>query len=233
VRYWLHAEHLLVDGQKMSKSLGNFYTLRDLFKQGHKPSSVRLLLASVPYRRQLNFTMEGLQQAASSVDRLRQFMIRLNEVKAAAGKAGKNKDADEKIIARVRKAEEDFDAGMADDLNTAQALAAVFELVRDTNIAMESGKLSAADAEVVRKAMFGFDEIFAVLKDDDAERLRVLGFASESSGPSDEEINALVAKRVAAKKNKNFAESDRIRDELSAHGIVLEDTREGVRWKRK
>jgi cysteinyl-tRNA synthetase len=227
VRYWLHAEHLLVDGQKMSKSLGNFYTLRDLFKQGYKPSSVRLLLASVPYRRQLNFTMEGLQQAASSVERLRQFMIRLNEVKGAA------KKPDEKIVARVRKAEEDFDAGMADDLNTAQALAAVFELVRDTNIAMESGKLSAADAEVVRKAMLGFDEIFAVLKDDDAERLRALGFATESSGPSDEEINALVGKRVAAKKNKNFAESDRIRDELSAHGIVLEDTREGVRWKRK
>jgi cysteinyl-tRNA synthetase len=227
VRYWLHAEHLLVDGQKMSKSLGNFYTLRDLFKLGHKPSSVRLLLSSVPYRRQLNFTMEGLQQAASSVDRLRQFMIRLNEVKAAA------KKPDETLVARVRKAEEDFDAGMADDLNTAQALAAVFELVRDTNIAMESGKLSAADAEVVRKAMLGFDEIFAVLKDDDTERLRALGFAAESSGPSDEEINALVAKRVAAKKNKNFAESDRIRDELGAHGIILEDTREGVRWKRK
>jgi cysteinyl-tRNA synthetase len=227
VRYWLHAEHLLVDGQKMSKSLGNFYTLRDLFKQGYKPSSVRLLLASVPYRRQLNFTMEGLQQAASSVERLRQFMIRLNEVK------GTEKKPDEKLVARVKKAEEDFDAGMADDLNVAQALAAVFELVRDTNIAMESGKLSVADAEVVRKAMLGFDEIFAVLKDDDAERLRALGFAAESSGPSDEEINALVAKRVAAKKNKNFAESDRIRDELSGHGIVLEDTREGVRWKRK
>jgi cysteinyl-tRNA synthetase len=227
VRYWLHAEHLLVDGQKMSKSLGNFYTLRDLFKQGHKPSSVRLLLSSVPYRRQLNFTMEGLQQAASSVERLRQFMIRLSEVK------GTEKKADAKIVVRVKKAEEDFDAGMSDDLNTAQALAAVFELVRDMNIAMGSGKLSATDANVVRKAMLGFDEIFAVLKDDDAERLRALGFATESSGPSDEEINALVAKRVAAKKNKNFAESDRIRDELAAHGIILEDTREGVRWKRK
>nr|HEV7953819.1 DALR domain-containing protein [Candidatus Acidoferrales bacterium] len=171
--------------------------------------------------------MEGLQQAASSVERLRQFMIRLSEVK------GTEKKADAKIVVRVKKAEEDFDAGMSDDLNTAQALAAVFELVRDMNIAMESGKLSATDANVVRKAMLGFDEIFAVLKDDDAERLRALGFATESSGPSDEEINALVAKRVAAKKNKNFAESDRIRDELAAHGIILEDTREGVRWKRK
>jgi cysteinyl-tRNA synthetase len=154
-------------------------------------------------------------------------MIRLNEVKGAA------KKPNEKIVARVRKAEEDFDAGMADDLNVAQALAAVFELVRDMNIAMESGKLSAADADVVRKAMLGFDEIFAVLKDDDAERLRAVGFASAPAGPSDEEINALVSKRVAAKKNRDFKESDRIRDELASHGIVLEDTREGVRWKRK
>jgi cysteinyl-tRNA synthetase len=122
---------------------------------------------------------------------------------------------------------------MADDLNTAQALAADFELVRDMNIAMESGKLSAADAELVRKAMFGFDEVFAVLKDDDADRLRAVGFASAPTGPSDEEINALVAKRVAAKKNRDFKESDRIRDELAEHGIVLEDTRDGVRWKRK
>jgi cysteinyl-tRNA synthetase len=227
VRYWLHAEHLLVDGQKMSKSLGNFYTLRDLFAQGHKPSSVRLLLISVPYRRQLNFTMEGLQQAASSVERLRQFMVRLGEVK------GGGKKVSEAISTRVSKAEEDFDAGLADDLNTAQALAAVFELVRDTNIAITGGTLSAADAEVVRKAMLGFDEILAVLKDDDAERLRALGFVPEAAGMSDDEINALVALRQAAKKNKNFAESDRLRDELAGHGIVLEDTRDGVRWKRK
>jgi cysteinyl-tRNA synthetase len=227
VRYWLHAEHLLVDGQKMSKSLGNFYTLRDLFAQGHKPSSVRLLLISVPYRRQLNFTMEGLQQAASSVERLRQFMVRLGEVK------GGGKKQSETILTRVSKAEEDFDAGLADDLNTAQALAAVFELVRDTNITITEGSLSAADAEVVRKAMQGFDEILAVLKDEDAARLRALGFVPEAQGMSDDEINALVALRQAAKKSKNFAESDRLRDELAGHGIVLEDTRDGVRWKRK
>jgi cysteinyl-tRNA synthetase len=234
VRCWLHAEHLLVDGQKMSKSLGNFYTLRDLFKLGHKPSSVRLLLISVPYRRQLNFTMEGLQQAASSVERLRQFMIRLAEVKGG-GKVVKDKTGkpSEAIAARVHKAEEDFDAGLADDLNTAQALAAVFELVRDANIAMESGTMSAADAEVVRKAMLGFDEIFAVLKNNDAERLRALGLAPEAQGMSDDDINALVARRVAAKKNRDFAESDRLRDELAGHGIILEDTRDGVRWKRK
>src|ERR1700733_4452692 len=224
VRYWLHAEHLLVDGQKMSKSLGNFYTLRDLFKQGHKPSSVRLLLASVPYRRQLNFTMEGLQQAASSVERLRNFNRRLLEGKFPAGN---NSD----IEKRAERALKEFDEGLADDLNTAQALAAIFDLVRDVNIAADRWELRQQDIHHVLPVLQKFDEVFAVLKDDDAERLRALGFGSEASGPSDEEINALVAKRVAAKKNKNFAESDRIRDELAAHGIILEDTRDGVRWK--
>jgi cysteinyl-tRNA synthetase len=226
VRYWLHAEHLLVDGQKMSKSLGNFYTLRDLFKQGHRPSSVRLLLASVPYRRQLNFTMEGLQQAASSVERLRNFNRRLLEDKFPAGV---NSD----IEKRAERALKEFDEGLSDDLNTAQALAAIFDLVRDVNIAADRWELHQQDVHHLLPVLQKFDEVFAVLRDDDAERLRALGFGSEASGPSDEEINALVAKRVAAKKNKNFAESDRIRDELAAHGIILEDTREGVRWKRK
>jgi cysteinyl-tRNA synthetase len=227
VKYWLHAEHLLVDGQKMSKSLGNFYTLRDLFAKGTKPSSLRLLLASVPYRRQLNFTMESLQQAASSVERLRQFLIRLGEIK------GGEKKASEAIVERVRVAEEGFDAGMADDLNTAQALAAVFELVRDTNIAMESGKLGSADAEAMRKAMVGFDEIFALLKDEDAARLHAIGFGQKAEEISEAEIEELIARRLAARKKKNFAESDRIRDELTKQGVILEDTRDGMRWKRR
>lgn len=226
VRYWLHAEHLLVDGQKMSKSLGNFYTLRDLFSQGHKPSSVRLLLASVPYRRQLNFTMEGLQQAASSVERLRNFMSRLRTEKLSPGST-------EGFAARVLKAEVDFDAGMSDDLNSAQALAAVFDLVRDANIAMDRGQLKRGDGDAIEAAMHKFDGIFSVLTDDDAARLRALGFVPEAEEMGDAEIEALVAKRVAAKKARNFAESDRIRDELAARGIVLEDTREGARWKRR
>src|SRR6202161_2346376 len=188
-RYWLHAEHLLVDGQKMSKSLGNFYTLRDLFKQGHKPSSVRLLLASVPYRRQLNFTMEGLQQAASSVERLRNFNRRLLEDKFPPGV---NSD----IEKRAERALKEFDDGLADDLNTAQALAAIFDLVRDVNIAADRWELHQQDIHHLLPVLREFDEVFAVLKDDDAERLRALGFGSEAVGPSDEEINALVAKRV-------------------------------------
>jgi cysteinyl-tRNA synthetase len=227
VKLWLHAEHLLVDGQKMSKSLGNFYTLRDLFAEGHKPSSIRLLLVSVPYRRQLNFTMEGLQQAASSVERLRNFMQRLRAEKLPAG-ATKGFDA------RAQKAEEDFDAGLSDDLNTAQALAAAFDLVRDANIAMDRGEFKRGDADAVRIAMEKFDEIFGVLVDDDAERLRTLGFAPEAEGISDDEIEELVKKRVRAKKARDFAESDRIRDLLAERGVILEDTRDGsMRWKRR
>jgi cysteinyl-tRNA synthetase len=232
VRYWLHAEHLLVDGQKMSKSLGNFYTLRDLFSQGHKPSSIRLLLASVPYRRQLNFTMESLQQAASSVERLRNFMQRLQPAQGEAGKGAAG--ASPEFAARVDRANEEFDAGLADDLNTAQALAAMFDLVRDANILMDRGEFKPGDAAAAREAMQDFDRIFGVLVDEDAARLRALGFALEAEGISDAEVEALVAKRVAAKKNRDFAESDRVRNELAERGIVLEDARDGtVRWKRK
>src|SRR6266436_6361961 len=125
VRYWLHAEHLLVEGEKMSKSLGNFFTLRDLFAKGYKPSSLRFLLASVPYRRQLNFTFDGLQQAASSVERLRNLAERLAQEKFPAG----NKEG---MAASIEAAEKAFDAGLSDDLNTAQALAAAFDLIRET-----------------------------------------------------------------------------------------------------
>src|SRR5713101_7996157 len=118
-RYWLHAEHLLVEGEKMSKSLGNFYTLRDLFAKGHKPSTLRFLLASVPYRKQFNFTFDGLQQAASSVQRVRNLAARLREEKFPGGK-------ETALSARARSAEVDFDAGLSEDLNTARALAAVF-----------------------------------------------------------------------------------------------------------
>src|ERR1700723_944471 len=138
VRTWLHAEHLIIEGQKMSKSLGNFYTLRDLFSHGHKPSSIRFLLASVPYRRQLNFTFDGLQQAASSVARLRNFVARLGAEKFPAGSTPA-------ITDRVAKAKEEFDRGLADDLNPAQALAAIFDLGRDVNTAMDRGTFLQQD----------------------------------------------------------------------------------------
>jgi cysteinyl-tRNA synthetase len=226
-RYWLHAEHLLVDQEKMSKSMGNFATLRELFAHGHKPSSVRFLLASVPYRRQLNFTPESLQGAASSVERLRTFVERIRSGKFPEG-------ASAAIPERVAKAREEFDSGLADDLNTAQALAAMFDLVRDVNTAMDRGEFRQADAACVLAGLDAFDAIFAVLRDDDGEKLRALGLASDSPSLGDAEIDVLVAERQAARKRRDFAASDRIRDQLAERGIILEDSRDGgVRWKRK
>ena len=227
VRYWLHSEHLLVDHEKMSKSVGNIATLRELFAHGHKPSSVRFLLASVPYRRQLNFTPESLQGAASSVDRLRNFVSRLRSEKFPAG-------ASPAMESRTVKAQEDFDRGLADDLNTAQALAAIFDLVRDVNTAMDHGEFRQGDAAPVLAVLEMFDAIFAVLRDDDGEKLRALGLAPVSPPLSDDEIEALVAERQAARKRRDFAASDRIREQLAERGVILEDTRDGgVRWKRK
>ena len=226
-RYWLHAEHLLVDQEKMSKSMGNFTTLRELFAHGHKPSSVRFLLASVPYRRQLNFTPESLQGAASSVERLRTFAARIRSGKFPEGTSPE-------MASRAAKAQEDFDRGLADDLNTAQALAAIFDLVRDVNTAMDRGEFRQGDAAPVLAALESFDAIFAVLHDDDGEKLRALGLAPDSPPLSDAEIEALVAERQAARKRRDFAASDRLRDQLAERGVILEDSRDGgVRWKRK
>ena len=226
-RYWLHAEHLLVDQEKMSKSMGNFATLRELFAHGHKPSSVRFLLASVPYRRQLNFTPESLQGAASSVERLRTFSARIRSGKFPEGTSPE-------MASRAAKAQEDFDRGLADDLNTAQALAAIFDLVRDVNTAMDRGEFRQGDAAPVLAALESFDAIFAVLHDDDGEKLRALGLAPDSPPLSDAEIEALVAERQAARKRRDFAASDRLRDQLAERGVILEDSRDGgVRWKRK
>jgi len=226
-RYWLHAEHLLVDHEKMSKSVGNFATLRELFARGHKPSSVRFLLASVPYRRQLNFTPESLQGAAGSVERLRNFASRLRSEKFPEG-------ASEAMAERAATARREFDAGLADDLNTAQALAAIFDLVREANIAMDRGEFRQSDVAVVLEVMEMFDAIFAVLSDDDAAKLKTLGISSASPALSDAEVEALIAERQAARKRRDFAASDRIRDQLAEHGIILEDSRDGtVRWKRK
>ncbi|MFZ0212585.1 MAG: cysteine--tRNA ligase [Candidatus Acidiferrales bacterium] len=227
VRYWLHAEHLIIDGEKMSKSLGNFYTLRDLLKKGHKPSTVRYLLASVPYRRQLNFTGDSIQQAASSVERLRNFVARLREGKFPAGE-------NPAMQKRAQEAIANFEAGLEDDLNTAVALAAIFDLVRDVNTAMDRGEFRHQDARHVVDAMKKFDQIFALLDDNDAAKLRALGFESGGSEMSAAEIDALVAERQQARNQRNFKRADDIRQELAERGILLEDTRDGgIRWKKK
>jgi cysteinyl-tRNA synthetase len=226
-RYWLHAEFLLVDHQKMSKSLGNFATLRELLAEGYRPSSVRFLLASVPYRTQLNFTPEGLQQAASSVERLRNFAARLETESFPAG----SHPAMSRAIAKFS---ERFESALADDLNTAQALAAVFDMVREANIAMDLGAFRADERQAARALLANFDAIFAVLEDDDAQRLAALGISSAAPSASDAEIDALVAERQAARRRKDFKAADTIRQELAGRGILLEDTKDGgIRWKRK
>jgi len=227
VRYWMHAEHLLVEGEKMSKSLGNFFTLRDLFAKGYKPSALRFALASVPYRKQLNFTFDGLQQAASSVERLRNFAARLAQGKFPAGKQ-------KGMAVRVAEAVDEFDAGLSDDLNTARALAAAFDLLRDTNIAMDKGDFRQGDVVAAQEFLATFDRIFAVMEDNDAEKLRALGFGPADSGPDDSEIKKLIADRQSARQRRDFAASDRIRKELADRGILIEDLKDGsVRWKRK
>jgi len=214
-RFWLHAEFLMVEGQKMSKSAGNYYTLRDLVAKGHAPESIRYLLASVPYRRALNFTMDGLKSAAIAIDRLRNFKLRLETDRYAEG-------LNQQLTARTAQASEAFTDSLNDDLNTAEALAAVFEFVRDANSAMDSGEFRAGNAPAALEFLNLFDSIFKVLK------------PSVHAGElSDADIEARVAQRTAAKKARDFALSDRIRDHLLEQGIILEDTKSGVRWKRK
>jgi len=227
VKIWLHAEHLIIEGEKMSKSLGNFFTLRDLFAKGQKPSSIRYLLLSVPYRRQLNFTADSLKQAENSVERLRTFMNRLRTEKFPAGSS----DALEKRIAR---AEADFDAGLSDDLNTAVALASVFDLLRDANTAMDRGEMRQQDATRLVASMEKFDGVLAVLANDDAEKLARLGFAPSQPRLEAAAVDALIEERQSAKKRRDFARADAIRKQLTDSGIILEDKRDGsVHWKYK
>ncbi|HTV59545.1 MAG TPA: cysteine--tRNA ligase [Verrucomicrobiae bacterium] len=227
VKIWLHAEHLIIDGEKMSKSHGNFFTLRDLIAKGKKPSSIRYLLLSVPYRRQLNFTGDSLTQAENSVERLRTFLHRLRTDKFPAGSS-------EAIEQRIAKAEADFDAGLSDDLNTAVALATVFDLLRDANTAMDRGEMRQQDATRLVAAMEKVDGVLGVLADDDAEKLARLGYAPAEPRLEATKIEALIEERQAAKKRRDFARADAIRKELTDSGILVEDKRDGtVQWKYK
>ena len=214
-RFWIHAEHLIVEGQKMSKSLGHYYTLRDVLQMGYQPEAVRYLLASVPYRNKLNFTFDGLKAAATSIERLRNFELRLKTDKFPEGA---NADADKRTADSLAR----FEEAMDDDLNTANALGVLFEFIRETNSAMDSGGFNAANVAPVVALLARFDEVFDILKPTVAE-----------GGLTDEAIDALAAERVAAKKARDFARADAIRAELLEQGIILEDTKEGTRWKRK
>jgi cysteinyl-tRNA synthetase len=214
-RFWLHSEHLSIDWTKMSKSLGNIYTLRDIVGMGYSPEALRYLLASVPYRKKLNFTFDGLQAAQTSIDRLRNFQLRLQ---TASFPEGSNAALDQRAAEGVRQFEEALD----DDLNTAEALAAVFEYVRDANTAMDAGEFRASNVEAAKNLLERFDAIFEVLRPTVAD-----------GSLSDTEIDALVQERTDAKKRRSFARADEIRTQLLDAGVIVEDTKDGARWKRK
>jgi len=217
VRFWVHSEHLLVDGEKMAKSKGNFFTLRDLLDKGYDALAVRYLLVSVRYRKQLNFTLAGLKEAQAALDRIKEFLFRLKTAKLQPGNNA--------ILAgRLAAAREQFEAALDDDLNTSGALAAIFVLISDANIALEQGRLGEENRAEIQ-------DWFKVI---DA-RLGIVP-AMEPPVLSDkevEEIEAMVRRRNEARRTRDFALSDQIRRQLLDRGVVIEDTREGTRWHRK
>jgi len=213
-RYWIHSEFLKIDDVTMSKSKGNFFTFRDLQAQGYSPLAIRYLLLSVPYRKQLNFTFEGLQGAESTIERLRNFRSTVKSL-GAETRAGSSQAAES-----VKKALAGFETAMDDDFNTAAALAAIHDMVREINIQITAGSVSAEDREGVLDAVEKFDSVLGIFGPEDNEML-------------DADIERLIEERQEARRNRDFARSDAIRDELAAKGIIIEDTKEGMRWKRK
>ncbi len=213
VNYWVHAEFLMVEGQKMSKSLGNYFTFRDLVEKGYSARAIRYLLLSAPHHKQLNFTLEGLRGAESTVARLNDFKLRLTEVQPEEGSTAPIARMAELSLKR-------FEDAMDDDLNTAEALAAVHDFVRETNSSIAAGAIKSADKVALLAAIDRFDSVFGIFGEAKKEML-------------DSEIQALIDERQEARKAKNFARSDEIRNQLTEMGIILEDTKDGMRWRRK
>jgi cysteinyl-tRNA synthetase len=213
-RMWVHGEHLLIQGEKMAKSRGNFYTLRDLLDKGFSAQAIRYLLLSVQYRKQLNFTMDGLMQAQHSLDRIRDFVFRLQTAKLPGGTSPE-------LTQAIATARNQFEAGLDDDLNTPQALGAVFNLIRACNIALDRDQLHEDDRASVLAWLAEVDTRLAIIP------------GAEDVGAKDDEVEALISGRNQARRNRNFAEADRLRQELLERGIVIEDTREGTKWRRK
>jgi cysteinyl-tRNA synthetase len=216
VRFWVHGEHLLVGGEKMAKSKGNFFTLRDLLDKGYDPLTIRYLLVSVRYRKQLNFSFEGLKEARAALDRIKEFLFRLKTSKLKPGN-------DPKLAAALATARQDFEASLDDDLNTSGALGAIFIFIGEANVAMAEERLFEDNRAEIQAW-------FKVIDD----RLAIVPSMEHAVQDKDaEEIEGLVAARNDARKNRNFALSDKIRQELLDRGIVIEDTREGTKWRRK
>src|SRR5918998_4430824 len=213
VKYWLHGEHLKIDSETMSKSKGNYYTLRDLVKMGFTPAAVRYALLSVPYRKQINFTLDGLRGAEKTVAGLQDFHARLSEARAEPG-------ANPEMRAAAARALEEFEAGLDDDLNTSVALAAVHNLTREVNTALACAGLREDDKRGLLELIARFDSVLNVFGRPVREML-------------DSEVQSLIDERQEARRRRDFSRADDIRDRLLERGIVLEDTRDGVRWKRR
>jgi cysteinyl-tRNA synthetase len=217
VRYWIHGEHLNVDSQKMSKSLGNIYTLDEIKEMRYDPLVLRYALMSVPHRTKLNFTMQSLDDARSALERIELFLLRLDELSASAPRDARRSDGHaQELIGTFLNA---FQEAMDDDLNTAGALGALFTLIRDANIAIDAGRITSSDAEGIRAALRKIDPVLDI-------------FPSREQS-IDAEIEQMIEARNAARKARNFAESDRLRHELLAKGVILEDTPGRTRWRRR
>jgi cysteinyl-tRNA synthetase len=213
----VHVEYLIVDDKKMSKSLGNTYTIPDVVSRGYRPSAVRYLLLSAHYRKQLNFTWASLGYAEEALRRVTDFLARLDTITAAGSHP--------EVAARAQEARKAFSDAMQADLNTAAALGAVFELIRAMNSAIDAGELSAGDVPPIREAFAEFDSVLGVFS---------LRRAEDERPPVPvQEIEQLIEDRHAARRRRDFAAADRIRDDLAARGVLLEDSTGTTRWKRK
>jgi cysteinyl-tRNA synthetase len=213
VRYWIHFEHLKVEGETMSKSKGNYFTFRDITAKGYSPVAVRYFLLSVPYSKQLNFTFDALSGAEKTVAGLRDFRARLSEAKTEPGVNESLREAGERAL-------REFEEGMDDDLNTSVALAAIHNLTREVNSALARKHVRAENQRQLLDLIKRVDIVLNVFGDDGSASL-------------DGEIQALIDERQEARRRRDFARGDEIRDELAGRGIILEDTKDGVRWKRK
>jgi cysteinyl-tRNA synthetase len=211
VNYWLHNEHLLVEGRKMAKKLGNFYTLRDLLKRGYDPIAIRYLLLSTHYRQQFNFTFEGLDAAKSAIERLRNFTRRLQDVNG--------KESEGKVASALHAVQTGFGCAMDDDLNVSVALGALFDFVRDVNALLDAGIVSKKEADSVYAVMQQFDTILGVIGEFDRRE------------PLPKEAKDLIQRREEARKAKDWAAADAFRTKLREMGVIVEDTPQGVRWR--
>lgn len=213
VNYWLHFEHLKVEGETMSKSKGNYYTLRDLTAKGHSPRGIRYFLLSVPYSKQLNLTFDALRGAEKTVESLRDFQARLSEARTEEGLITDLHEATERAL-------QEFEEGMDDNLNTSVALAAIHNLTREVNTALARKKLGVENKRELLELFSRFDLVLNIFGKDPAEML-------------DNEIQSLIDERQEARRRRDFGRADELRDEMVERGIVLEDTKDGVRWKKR